>query len=415
MSSILVVDDSKTFGALLKRMVERETGCDCVWAKSYAECQSVLEAAEEPFAAALLDLNLPDAPNGEVVDLALSREVPSVVFTGELSRELREHIWSKRIVDYVLKEGLHNLDYVSRLLKRLLRNRGLRALVVDDSRSMRAQVVSLLRAHAYQVYEAGDGPHALGILDADPSIRLILTDCTMPGMDGVALTKAIRKMETMQRTVVIGVSSLDESSTTVGFLKAGANDFITKPFQTEEFYCRIGQNIDMMNMVEDITNMANLDFLTGLGNRKYLFETGRKLFASQERGGLHLTAAIMDLDHFKRVNDTYGHEAGDAVLKHFSTLLAGRFRESDVVARMGGEEFCVVTVNMNAENALDVFDVFRREVASRPAVYDGREIPCSVSIGVYTKAADSFEELIKAGDDQLYQAKEQGRNCVVVS
>jgi len=414
MSSILVVDDSKTFGALLKRLVERETGCDCVWVKSYAECRAALESAPEPFAAALLDLNLPDAPNGEVVDLALSHEVPSVVFTGELSRELREHIWSKRIVDYVLKEGMHNLEYVARMLKRLLRNRGLRVLVVDDSRSMRAQIASLLRAYAYEVYEAADGQHALTMLDADPSIQLILTDCTMPGMDGVALTKAIRQINGMQRAVIIGVSSLDESSTTVGFLKAGANDFITKPFQTEEFYCRIGQNIDMLNMIEDLANMASVDFLTGLGNRKQLFETGRKLFANQMRGNLHLSVAMMDIDHFKKVNDSFGHDAGDAVLRHFSAMLAGRFRSGDVVARIGGEEFCVVCVNMDPDKAFEVFDAFRRGVAACPVVYEGREIPCSVSIGAYTGAADSFEGLIKAADDLLYKAKQQGRNRVVV-
>lgn len=415
MSSILVVDDSKTFGALLKRLVERETGCGCVWVKSYAECRDALESAPEPFAAALLDLNLPDAPNGEVVDLALSYEVPSVVFTGELSRELREHIWSKRIVDYVLKEGIHNLEYVSRLLKRLLRNRGLRALVVDDSRATRAQIASLLRAYAYEVYEAADGQHALTMLDADPSIQLVLTDCTMPGMDGVALTKAIRQMDGMQRTVVIGVSSLDESSTTVGFLKAGANDFITKPFQTEEFYCRIGQNIDMLNMIEDLANMASLDFLTGIGNRKHLFEAGRKLFANQMRGNIRLSVAMLDLDHFKTINDSFGHDAGDAVLRHFSAMLAGRFRGGDVVARMGGEEFCVVCVNMDPDKAFDTFDAFRRDVAANHAVHEGREIPCSVSIGAYTGAADSFEGLIKAADDLLYRAKQQGRNRVAVS
>lgn len=414
MSSILVVDDSKTFGALLKRLVERETDCDCVWVKSYAECRDALESAPEPFAAALLDLNLPDAPNGEVVDLALSHEVPSVVFTGELSRELREHIWSKRIVDYVLKEGIHNLEYVSRLLKRLLRNRGLRVLVVDDSRSMRAQIASLLRAYAYEVYEAADGQHALTMLDADPTIQMVLTDCTMPGMDGVALTKAIRQINGMQRAVIIGVSSLDESSTTVGFLKAGANDFITKPFQTEEFYCRIGQNIDMLNMIEDLANMASVDFLTGLGNRKYLFETGRKLFANQMRGNLYLTVAMMDIDHFKKVNDSFGHDAGDAVLRHFSAMLGGRFRSGDVVGRVGGEEFCVVCVNMDPDKAFEVFDAFRRGVAAYPVVYEGREIPCSVSIGAYTGAADSFEGLIKAADDLLYRAKQQGRNRVVV-
>ncbi|MFP5222701.1 MAG: diguanylate cyclase [Acidobacteriota bacterium] len=414
MSSILVVDDSKTFGSLLMRLVERETGCDCVWVKSYAECQRALESAPEPFVAALLDLNLPDAPHGEVVDLALSHHVPSVVFTGELSSELREHIWSKNIVDYVLKEGMHNLDYVTRLLKRLLRNRGLRALVVDDSRLTRARIAGLLKAHAYEVYEAGDGPHALNMLDADPTIQLVLTDCTMPGMDGVALTKAIRQMDGMQRAVIVGVSSLEESATTVDFLKAGANDFITQPFQTEEFYCRIGQNIDMMNMVEDLANMADLDFLTGLGNRKYLFETGRKLFAGQARGELRLSIAVLDLDHFKAINDTFGHDAGDAVLRHFSSLLVEHFDGCGAVARIDGEKFCVACVNVDSDKAFELFDAFRQDVVTRHAVYEEREMPCTVSIGVSSKSAVNFDGLIRSADDLLRQAKDQGRNRVAM-
>lgn len=413
MHSILVVDDSKTFGSLMTRLVERETGCPSIWAKTYDDCRQALETAQRPFAAALLDLNLPDAPHGEVVDLALSYNVPSVVFTGDFSDELRATIWQKRIVDYVQKEGMHTLTYVGKLLKRLLRNKGFKTLVVDDSRTARSWTVSLLTAHGYEVYQASDGVEALAILEQHPDVRLMVTDYAMPRMDGVDLVKAVRTKAGMDHLAIIGVSAQGSGPTSVALLKSGANDFVTKPFSAEEFYCRVNQNVDMLNLLEDVTAMANIDFLTGLNNRKFLFDAGRKLFASQLRGDLKLTAAIMDIDFFKKVNDTYGHDGGDAVLKHFAMLLGRRFRGSDVVARFGGEEFCVLLVNMDVTKAADLLNAFREDVAATPAAHGTLQIPCTVSIGVNTGETATFEELLKGADERLYLAKQQGRNRVV--
>ncbi|MFZ5425473.1 MAG: diguanylate cyclase [Thermodesulfobacteriota bacterium] len=415
MSTVLIVEDSKTFGALLVRLVERETGREAVWVKSHEECRATLESGERSFDAALLDLNLPDAPDGQVVDLVLSHAVPSIVFTGELSDDLRDVIWSKHIVDYVLKESLHNLEYVATLLKRILRNKGLRTLVVDDSKMARNHASALLTAHGYDVVEASNGGEALYIIEKDPEIRLVLTDFNMPDMDGARLTKAIREVTRRESLFIIGMSSQGSYLTSVAMLKSGANDFITRPFQAEEFYCRISQNVDMLNMIEDLTGMANRDFLTGLHNRKYLFESGRQLLANQLRGNLSLTAAIMDIDHFKKINDTHGHDAGDAVLRHFASLLRERFRESDVIARFGGEEFCVLSVNMDPARAFGVFDAFRRDVADKPLNHHGSVISCTVSIGVHTGRVSTFEALLKAADDLLYKAKQEGRNRVAAS
>ncbi len=414
MDTILIVEDSKTFGSLLTRLVERELGCTCVWAKSRAACEAALEAMEQPFAVALTDLNLPDAPNGEVVDLVLAKGVPTIVFTGELNDELRDFIWSKHIVDYVLKQSMQNVSYVTALLKRLLRNRGLKALVVDDSRLARHRVGDLLKAHGYTVFEAENGASALSVLAREPGIKLVVTDFFMPDMDGAALTKAIRLKADKDEVAIIGISGQGNTGTSVQMLKSGANDYLNKGFQAEEFYCRISQNIDMLNMIEDISNMANRDFLTGLYNRKFLFETGEKLFANQKRENLRLTVGMMDIDFFKKINDTYGHDVGDAVLKHFASLMRSRFRQTDVVSRYGGEEFCILNVNLNAADAFTLYDDFRREVARTRTVHHGQEIAFTVSIGVSTVEGANFEECIKAADALLYRSKQDGRDRVTV-
>ncbi|MFZ5425474.1 MAG: GGDEF domain-containing response regulator [Thermodesulfobacteriota bacterium] len=414
MKRILIVDDSKTFGSLLVRVMEKQTGCECVWAKSLGECRDALAKPGQAFDAALLDLNLPDAPDGEVVDEVLELGIPSVVFTGELSDDLRERIWSKRIVDYVRKEGVHTLGYVVRLVKRLLRNAGLKTLAVDDSRTSRSQIASFLSAHGYRVFQADCAAKALEIMESEPGIKLVVTDHNMPDRTGVELTKAIRDKAGMDEVAVIGVSAQGDRATAVALLKSGANDFISKPFLAEEFYCSVNQSVDMLNLIEDITDMANRDFLTGLNNRKYLFETGNKLFASHLRGNLSLTAAIMDIDHFKKVNDTFGHDAGDAVLRHFASLMRARFREADVLARFGGEEFCVLAVNMDPAKAFEVFDSFRKEVAANHARHAETIIPCTVSIGVSTSRTKDFDGLVKAADDLLYRSKQSGRNRVTL-
>jgi diguanylate cyclase (GGDEF)-like protein len=410
----LVVEDSKTFGSLMRRLVERELGRPCVVARSYRECAAALKEAARPFAAALTDLNLPDAPSGRVVDLVLRHAVPAIVFTGEMNQGLREMMWSKRIVDYVHKRDAHDVNYVAGLLRRLLRNRAMKTLVVDDSEMARRHVAGLLAAHGYEVLQAENARAALRVMDSEPGVKLVIVDYAMPGMDGAALTWAIRQKWSKNQLAVIGVSGLDDAEISVKLLKSGANDYLSKPFQTEEFYCRVSQNIDMLNMIEDISHMASRDFLTGLHNRKYLYETGEQLFANQTRKNLQLTAGMMDIDFFKKINDTHGHAAGDAVLKHFAQLLRTRFRRTDVVARVGGEEFCVLNVNLTPENARKIYGEFREAVSLARVRHEGQEIAYTVSIGVSTEPAATFEDCLKAADALLYRSKQQGRDRVSV-
>lgn len=415
MSKVLVVEDSSMFGPLLCKELQK-IHLETTLVRSYRECEDLLsQAAEKEYAAAILDLNLPDAPEGEVVDLVTAENIPSIVFTGELSPELRRVMWAKHIVDYIYKDQRQSVTYLVQSMKRLVRNIGLKALVVDDSSTVRKFVGKLLEAHGYQVLTAEDGPTALETYKADKDIRLVIMDYNMPGMLGPEVALAMRSVEGRRRRddlALIGMSTQSDAGTSVAFLKSGANDFIIKPFQIEEFYCRVSQNVDMLNLFTDIRDMSNRDFLTGLHNRKKLFGAAKQLFSLQEKGSAKLIAAIMDIDFFKKVNDTYGHDGGDAVLKQFSSILQDMFSDDCVVARFGGEEFCVLLHNCQPEQALEQFEAFRRKIEASPVQHFDQTINVTVSIGVSTRQCGTFEELLKCADELLYKAKEGGRNQV---
>lgn len=160
---------------------------------------------------------------------------------------------------------------------------------------------------------------------------------------------------------------------------------------------------------------ATTDFLTGLNNRRQLLRLGIPLLAGAHRNGTSLAVAMLDIDHFKQVNDTYGHDAGDVVLKHIGTLLKERFRRSDIVARYGGEEFCILAPQLELEQAFELFDEFRYALAMQTVEALKFPLTITVSIGVTTVLCDSLDEMISQADDLLYSAKQAGRNCVVIS
>ena len=162
----------------------------------------------------------------------------------------------------------------------------------------------------------------------------------------------------------------------------------------------------------EVEEASRRDFLTGLHNRRFFLETAGKIYATAARGGLSLAIAMIDIDYFKKINDTHGHAGGDAVLKQVSKILVGRFRTADIVARFGGEEFCIACGNMDGPQAMIVFEELRAEIARTKYPFEGTEVPVSVSIGLCTERMGSLDEMINAADACLYHAKKSGRDRV---
>lgn len=278
LKKILVVEDSVMFTRILKRSIEANGGFEVIAVESFADLKHLLAENKHQFFASLLDVNLPDAPNGEVIDFVLGHNIPAIIFTGKLDDNFRKKIYTKGIVDYVLKEGPANVEYVVSLLCQLRRNSKIDVLVVDDSLSVRTYIKHLLVIYQFHVIEAIDGLDAIEKVKHNPNISLVLTDFNMPNMDGLALTTTLRRSNSSQQMAIIGMSAFGNNQLSAHFLKLGGSDFINKPFLEEEFFCRINQNMELLEHIKKLKFLATRDFLTGLYNRGHFFELGVKFF-----------------------------------------------------------------------------------------------------------------------------------------
>lgn len=409
---ILIVEDSTFFASVVSKKLTEGTDFAVDRVGTFKEAREYLDANKQGLFAALLDLHLPDSERGEVVDFFVANGIPSIIFTGEFNERVRDVIMSKNVVDYVLKEGPDSLNEIIVALDRLRRNRSIRVLVVDDSLSARNLIAGLLRTHQYQVDEAEDGETALAMLRQHPTIRLMVTDFTMPGMDGVELIKTVRATHPRERLAIIGLSAEANPLISARFIKSGANDFLRKPFLVEEFHCRVRQNMELLEHMATIRDMANKDYLTGLHNRRHFFQRARTMHKEAVQRQFPLQAVLIDIDHFKKINDTFGHDAGDQVLRDLARRMMDKFGRIGLVSRYGGEEFALLLPGLPLAQTQKSLAAFLHDVESNPTETNAGQVTYTISAGLTGEIGTSLEGMLKRADEMLYQSKEAGRNRV---
>ncbi len=353
-------------------------------------------------------------PHGEALDVAIAHHIPTIVFTASFDMDMRNRIMERSIVDYVLKDNEFALDNLVSTVRRAISNRSTRVLVVDDMPSARRVLVELLEAQQFKVAEAGTGVEALAVLDEYGDIEVVVTDHHMPDMDGYELTRRIRHRYGSDRMRVIGISSSADRLLSATFLKAGASDFIYRPFVAEELQCRIALNVETLMQLKQLRAAAASDYLTGLYNRRYFYDHGPRIVNECLRHHRPTSVAILDIDHFKHLNDTYGHEIGDQVLKAVAGRLHSLFEGSEnLLSRLGGEEFAILFTEMDSRAATAVCDEVRVNLSNLKVNADDEELSVTVSIGVAEIAGyEAFENYLNAADQFLYMAKHKGRNQV---
>ena len=411
---ILLVEDGKFFRSVVKSQLENQLGFKVTCAETFEQAREVIDVRGGDFFLALLDLKLPDAQDSEIVDFVIEKAIPSIVFSSQFSEDLRNHLLQQNIIDYVVKDSPASIEYVISTVKRLHQNQFVKVLIVDDSKTARFQIRTLLDRYKFRVLEATDGIEALKVLDENPETLLVITDYNMPNLDGFELTKKIRSRFSKREVAIIGVSSYGNHALSARFIKVGANDFVTKPFLNEEFFLRVSQNVEMLEHIQALQDSLITDYLTGLRNRRYLFERGQIMGEEVKQSGGYLIAAMADIDHFKIINDTYGHDAGDEALKHIARLLESHFKGQAVVARFGGEEFCILMCRDDTVGIDETFESLRARIENSPYVYGENEVRMTVSFGVSWQKSDNLEDVIKLADSNLYKAKQAGRNQVVL-
>jgi diguanylate cyclase (GGDEF)-like protein len=415
MERILIVEDNKTLANLIAKKIKSSLKFEVDIAYKLGEAKLFLHKYQ--YFLTLLDINLPDAPDGEVVDYVLSKKQHAIVLSANIDKDFRKKILQKNIIDYVNKGGVDDINYIIQIIKRLQKNREHKVLVVDDSMVFRKQMDGFLKNLFYKVYTVAHGEEALGMLKTHPDISLMITDYNMPVMNGIELVHEVRKEKNKNDLCIIAISGNNDEEINALFLKHGANDYIKKPFSKEEFSCRVNNSIEALENIHIITNHANRDYLTGLYNRRYFFENMQNYIKDISDTNEKFAVAMIDIDYFKKVNDTYGHEVGDRVIVHLADILRTSTSYRDLVSRFGGEEFCVVLKNINRYSAIDILERIRSDVESYTfTTSKGESLKFTISIGATMYVdEDGLDEAINNADMMLYNAKTNGRNQVVFS
>lgn len=297
-------------------------------------------------------------------------------------------------------------------------------LLVDDSQNERAAIKSTLQHLFNEFIEADNGLTAIkAFVEEKPGF--VITDVEMPSINGFRFISTIRGMEDGKDVPIIMLSGTKNSlkSKLTGF-NVGASDFILKPFDADELVARVKALLNVKHLLNELKEknallekLATIDELTSLYNRRHFFEAVREQFALGQRYKFRAAFMLMDIDHFKEINDTHGHMAGDEILKKLGRLLNACKREGELLARFGGEEFIMCLFNTDVDNALLAAERFRNLI--RTFDFSSPNCPSikiSVSIGVAVCPDDkvSVDELIKASDSALYKAKLDGRDRVVL-
>ncbi|MEA3554338.1 MAG: hybrid sensor histidine kinase/response regulator [Campylobacterota bacterium] len=250
MEYVLIVDDSKTIAKGLKVYIEKLLpDVKCIIAFSKKDALTVLTKYKK-IDCALLDLHLPDAPNGEIVGCVDKLNIPIVVLTGQ--DNLEDSIDANNVVDYVIKDGIYSFYYAASVVKQIVKNKNIKVLVVDDSKVAVEKTSYYLEKYNLNVVKAYNGMEALKVIKDNPDIKLVYTDYNMPLMNGLELTRELRKKYSKKEMSIIVVSSQTDCKISATLLKYGANDFLNKNYNQEEFYARLNSNLEILELFEDI-------------------------------------------------------------------------------------------------------------------------------------------------------------------
>jgi len=287
-------------------------------------------------------------------------------------------------------------------------------LVIDDSEDVHRLLQARLRQENIDLLAALDGRTGLAIAEQD-SPSLILLDLDMPDMDGFEVLRQLKESSTSHDIPVIVLSGLHSPADKVVAFDLGAVDYITKPFDLMELRVRLRSALKMSDLIDMLARLAHVDGLTGLWNRAHFDDRWAASISEINRQGRPLSVALFDLDHFKSVNDTYGHPAGDAVLQVFSKLIRRECRASDIACRYGGEEFVLIMPDTTPEDGKLVCDRIRMELGALhwPA-HPERKITVSIGVcGTEKGVAVTPQQWLEDTDKTLYRAKKGGRDQVI--
>lgn len=299
----------------------------------------------------------------------------------------------------------------------------MKILIAEDDATSRTLLAAVLKKWGFDPVVTEDGSAAWQAMQTPDAPQLVIADWNMPKMDGMQFCRKVRQLRTSSPPYIILLTSRDEMRDIVQGLDAGANDYVTKPYHGEELQARLRVGRRMLDLQAELNKARNLlehqashDTLTGVLNRRAIVDVLNKELRRAERSGKGLSLGLLDIDHFKAINDTFGHQVGDEVLVGFTGRLLQNLREYDHIGRYGGEEFLIVAPQDGGDSETGLCERLRAAVAHEPITTSVGPLPITVSIGVAAGGgAQTMENVLAAADIAMYEAKSAGRNQVAYS
>lgn len=410
--------------------------------------QTWMFAKQQPLSAVLLDVHLPGGHGLEILRKmkanAQTKGIPILMMSGDADDNLSKESIQLGATDFLPKPL--NLDRLLASLRSSLRLTGpgqlarsegstqeeasatplpTRILIAEDDVLHRRILEKFLPQWSFQVEVACDGESALRALTSENAPQMALLDWMMPGLDGPAICRRIRAEIGRPYAYLILLTAKDQKEDLLEGLEAGADDYLIKPFDSQELHARLraGSRIlklqqDLLSAQKDLRHQATHDPLTQTPNRRHILDFLAKELHLGSREESPTAVILADIDHFKNLNDTRGHLAGDAALREVAARLGETIRPYDSVGRYGGEEFLIVAHNCEAESAVNLAERLRRTVGESPVELPDGEAQVTLSLGIAVSPGLDLvpvESLVAAADAALYEAKRRGRNRVEIS
>ena len=413
MGKVLQLESGKLFKSYLKLIVETR-GFEHVSVETISEAFEILEKSEVDIIVTANQLQ--DGTGEEFLGRLNKTEyasIPVIILTSTESLELREKLFSLGIVDYILKKDMtvkRLENYFDTLLRQdtiLKKIQKERIAVLDDSRLELTLISNIFKLNKIDNVEYYSDPAEF--LKNAEKFSFYFIDMVLPGYSGEEIIVQLRQKN--KNCVIIVVSGISNFKIISHAIMHGADDYITKPFDNAVFMARLKANARSFFLYKEIEKMAVTDSLTGLYNHKYICDLVYNMARMESSRKTPFSIVLFDIDHFKSVNDTYGHQIGDYVLSAVANLLKSEFRENCACGRYGGEEFLAVMKNCTLGKAFNAAQRFREKVAS--IKFKNHDFSITISGGTAQFKGESGSDLIKKADNFLYTAKKEGRNRII--
>lgn len=416
-STFLIVDDQKSITLLLKQKLDKCSPIPVITCHSLAEAQQVIQDPSTRVEICLCDLNLPDAPRGETIDLLNENQITTVVLSGSFDEPTRQAVAKKQVADFVVKDSPAAIDYAVKILLNLLRNTQKEMLLISSQAShYRPELEALIRRQRYQLNSQPKlpNPKNLGLDSPLPAMVVIENSAALNEQKVMSFISQIRNRYAAHQLPIMLCEPIENITNAIKLMKYGINDFFNTSATEEEVAVRLRQNIELAESYQEVEFFSQIDPLTELFNRRHFFSLAIENFNNAKKLGKQNYVVMIDIDLFKSVNDTYGHQKGDDVIRYTADLLQNSFKQ-EIIARFGGEEFCVYGSAQAEEGfeqtLLNKVQLLLKTIDTQADIDTG--VAFTVSAGVSLEG-ENICDAINLADKALYKAKENGRNQVIL-